>query len=124
MKLEVNDRVKFTGFKVPDPWSKLEAGIEGTVKMITNDGINIPVFVHWDSGSRLSHSYSEVEKIETKCPECGRPSFPTEVKSKNIRTGKVLCDKCFWARPITMVKKYDPERYEEIKEKPYIRRTD
>lgn len=66
VNLKVNDRVKFLGFKIPDPWSKLEVGTIGTVRMITNDGINVPVFVHWDSGSRLSHHYSEVEKIPPK----------------------------------------------------------
>lgn len=43
-------RVRFDGFGVPDPWSTLTPGTEGTVSMV--DGMGT-VHVDWDSGHRL-----------------------------------------------------------------------
>lgn len=43
-------RVMFGGFGVPDPWTSLAPGTEGTVDMV--DGMGT-VHVAWDDGSRL-----------------------------------------------------------------------
>lgn len=62
--LKVGDRVRFIGFKEPDPYSKLKVGTLGTVTLLINDDINAPITVKWDDGSSLGHWFGEVEKID------------------------------------------------------------
>ena len=59
---KVGDRVRFKGYKTPNPYSKLEPGTEGTVKLIVRDYPSQPVHVLWDGDGLVGHRWDEVEK--------------------------------------------------------------